>query len=81
MSARSTLCGTAAHFLPYHWIYRTKVYGILGVVVSLGAFLVAMFSKGRAIYFTGFVVGVSLLVGAFAVRAHARATWQRRSER
>lgn len=72
---------TGAHFLPFQWIYRTKVYGILGVVVSLGSFLLAVFSKGRANQLTGLFVGGSLVIGAFAVRAHAKATWLRRSGR
>jgi hypothetical protein len=70
-----------AHFLPYQWIYRTKVYGILGVVVSLGSFLLAIALKRRALQATGFFVGASLLTGAFAVRSHAKATWLRRGSR
>jgi hypothetical protein len=64
-----------AHFLPFQWIYQTKVYGFLGVAVAVGPFVLAMIRGQRALYETGFVVGPMLLVGAFLVRAHARAIW------
>jgi hypothetical protein len=64
-----------AHFLPFQWVYRTPLYGILGVVVSGGAYLVGAFSGKAAIHYTGFFVGAALLVGAFLARAHAKATW------
>ncbi len=64
-----------AHFLPFQWIYRTRIYGFLGVVVSVGPFVLAVLFRERALHYTGFFVGAALLVGALAVRSHARATW------
>ncbi len=64
-----------AHFLPFQWIYRTRLYGILGVVVAVGPFVLAVLFDERAMHYTGFFVGGALLVGAFFARSHARATW------
>lgn len=32
-----------AHFLPFQWVYRTPLYGILGVVVAVGPYVLAAF--------------------------------------
>jgi hypothetical protein len=64
-----------AHFLPFQWVYRTPLYGVLGVVVAVGPFLLALLFGRRALHYTGFFVGAALLVGALLARAHARATW------
>ena len=66
-----------AHFLPFQWVYRTMVYAVLGVVVAVGPFILAVLFGDRALHYTGFFVGPVLLAGAFAVRSHARATWLR----
>ena len=64
-----------AHFLPFQWIYRTSLYGLLGVVVAVGPFVLAVLFGERAMHYTGFFVGGALFLGAFAARSHARATW------
>jgi hypothetical protein len=64
-----------AHFLPYQWIYRTRLYGLLAVVVAVGPFVLAVVFGSRAMHDTGFFVGAALLAGALAARLHARATW------
>lgn len=64
-----------AHFLPFQWVYRTTLYGILGVVVAVGPFALAVLFGEAALHYTGFFVGAAMLVGAFGARAHARATW------
>jgi hypothetical protein len=66
-----------AHFLPFQWVYRTRLYGVLGVAVAGGSYLVAAVFGQRAIHYTGFFVGAVLLAGAAVARAHARATWLR----
>lgn len=63
------------HFLPFDWIYRTRLYSILGVVVAVGPFALAVLFRDKALHYTGFFVGACLLVGAFKARSHARATW------
>lgn len=63
------------HFLPFDWIYRTRLYSILGVVVAVGPFVLAVLFRDKALHYTGFFVGACLLVGAFMARSHARATW------
>lgn len=64
-----------AHFLPFQWVYCTRIYGVLGVAVALGPFVLAVLFGRLALHYTSFFVGAALLVGAFAARAHARATW------
>jgi len=64
-----------AHFLPFQWVYRTPIYGVLAVAVAVGPFLLALVTGQRSLHFTGFFVGAALLVGAFAANAHAKATW------
>lgn len=64
-----------AHFLPFQWVYRTRLYGFLGVVVAVGPFVLAVLFGERAMHYTGFFVGGALLVGASIARSHARATW------
>lgn len=60
-----------AHFLPFQWIYGTRLYGALGVAVAVGPFLLVLRYRGDALHYTGFLVGALLLAGAFLVRAHA----------
>ena len=64
-----------AHFLPFQWIYRTIIYGVLGVLVALGPFVLVLFFDDGALHYTGFLVGTILLVGAYFVRSHAQRTW------
>lgn len=64
-----------AHFLPFQWIYRTRLYGFLGVVVAVGPYVLAALFRDRALHYTGFFVGGALLVGSLIARSHARATW------
>ena len=70
-----------AHFLPYQWVYRTRIYGILSVLVGVGPFVLAVAFDEDALHYTGFFVGATLLAGAFAVRSHARATWLASAQR
>ena len=64
-----------AHFLPFQWIYRTRIYGFLAVAVAVGPYVLALFVGPRVLHFTGFLVGAILFVGALLVRSHAKATW------
>ncbi len=64
-----------AHLLPFQWVYRTPLYGVLGVVIAVGPFLLIVFLGNKAMHYTGFFVGLTLLVGAFLARSHAAATW------
>jgi hypothetical protein len=64
-----------AHFLPFQWIYCTKVYLALGIAVAVGPFLMAILVGPLVVHYTGFLVGGTLLIGAYFVRSHAAATW------
>ena len=66
-----------AHFLPFQWIYCTRLYGVLGVVVAAGPYVLGAIVGQDVIHYTGFLVGGALLIGAFLARSHARATWLR----
>jgi hypothetical protein len=65
-----------AHFLPFEWVYRTRLYRFLGIAVATGPFALALLLGERALHATGFFVGAALLAGALAARAHARAVWR-----
>ena len=67
--------GVGAHFVPFQWVYRTRVYGVLAVVVAVGPFVLAVLFGQRVLHYTGFFVGGTLLVGAFFVRSDAAAIW------
>lgn len=64
-----------AHLLPFQWVYRTRIYGVLGVVIAIAPFVLALLLPDNKIHYTGFLVGTALLVGSFFARSHARATW------
>ena len=61
-----------AHFLPFEWVYRTRVYRFLGLAVAGGPLMLAIAAGERMLHFTGFYVGAALFAGALAARAHAR---------
>jgi len=63
------------HFLPFQWIYRTPLYLVLGIVVGVGPYVLAVIVGTKALHYTGLFVGGTLLIGAFVARAHARETW------
>ena len=60
-----------AHFLPFQWLYGTRIYGALGVAVAVGPLLLVFGYRDDALHYTGFLVGATLLIGAFAARSHA----------
>jgi hypothetical protein len=60
-----------AHFLPYVWLQRTSIYGVLAAVVSLGPFVLSVIMRERAFPWVGILVGFTLIVAAFLVRSHA----------
>jgi hypothetical protein len=57
------------HFLPYIWIQRSAVYGILAVTASLGAYTLVLFMQADSFYYINFLIGAALVVAAFVVRA------------
>jgi hypothetical protein len=64
-----------AHFLPFQWVYNTAIFLVLGIVVAVGPFVLAVVFGQRAMHYTGFFVGTALLFGAALVRVHAGAVW------
>ena len=71
--AMAAVCG--AHLLPFQWVFRTRIYGVLGIVIAIAPFLLALLLPDKKMHYTGFLVGAALLVGSFCSRSHARATW------
>ena len=60
------------HFLPYAWLHRTKVYVILGVAVSLGAFALSLALRREAFSPVLFYVSACYAVAAPLLLRHAR---------
>lgn len=58
-----------AHFLPYVWLQRTSIYGVLAVFTSVApwALLIAL-DRETAFHLTGFVIGAGLIAAGVAVR-------------
>jgi Family of unknown function (DUF7010) len=53
---------SGGHFLPYSWLYRTRAYLALALVVALGPFaLLVALGPGTSFWLAGFLVGAALL--------------------
>jgi hypothetical protein len=58
-----------AHFLPYVWLQRTPIYGVLAVFMSFVPWgLLILLGRDGAFHATGLVAGAALLVAGIAVR-------------
>jgi len=58
-----------AHFLPYVWLQRTPIYGVLAVFMSLAPWgLLILLGRDGAFHATGLVAGAALIVAGVAVR-------------
>jgi len=60
------------HFLPYAWLHRTRIYAILGFVVSVGAFALVLGLQTAAYANILLFVGIVYLIGAPLVYRHAK---------
>ena len=60
-----------AHFLPYTWLQRTPIYGVLAVVVAASPYLLLGLGAEWVFHATGFILGTALLVSSAAVWATA----------
>jgi hypothetical protein len=58
-----------AHFLPYAWLQRTRIYAVLAVVVAVVPYLLLLLGLGSRSVFhaTGVILGAALLAAAAAV--------------
>jgi hypothetical protein len=61
-----------AHFLPYAWLHRTRLYLIMGSVVAIGAFLVLVLLDTYVFQVTLLLVGIVYWITAPLVYRHAR---------
>jgi hypothetical protein len=59
------------HFLPYVWLHRTRLYGVLAVAISLGAFGLQLVLGPAAFHIILLYVGVIYWVTAPLVYRHA----------
>jgi hypothetical protein len=59
------------HFLPYIWIQRSALYGALAGIVALVPFGLLVALGEGAFYWINLVVGATLVIFAFLVRAQA----------
>jgi len=60
------------HFLPYAWLQRTRVYSVLGVVVSVGAFALSLVLKRDAFAWVLFFMTACYWVATPWLLAHSR---------
>lgn len=60
------------HFLPYAWLHRTKIYAIVGALISLGSFALILFLQTAAYEIILIFVGAVYLVAAPLVYQHAK---------
>jgi hypothetical protein len=60
------------HFLPYAWLHRTKIYAIVGVLISVGAFALVLFLQTAAYEVILLFVGVVYLIAAPLVYRNAK---------
>ncbi|HEX6971449.1 MAG TPA: hypothetical protein VF234_04465 [Limnochordia bacterium] len=55
------------HFLPYSWLYQTKVYLALGIAVAIVPSALMLVFQERGFAMGPLFVGTALLAGAFMV--------------
>jgi len=60
------------HFLPYSWLHRTRIYVGLGVLISVGAFLLVLGLQTNAYAIIFFFVGLAYLLASPLVYRHAK---------
>jgi hypothetical protein len=56
-----------AHFLPYGWLHRTRLYIVLGLVISLGSFLLTILLREAAFPFVALFWSVALWAAALVL--------------
>jgi hypothetical protein len=60
-----------AHFLPYAWLHRTRIYAIFAVAVSMGAFILQVFLGSKAFSFVLLYMAIAYWVTTPWVYRHA----------
>lgn len=53
---------TGAHFFPYAWYYKTNWYAVFAGLISLGSFLLGLFSPSEKMHLVPFLMSVALIV-------------------
>lgn len=59
------------HFLPYAWLHRTRIYIILGITVSIGAFILQIVLRSAAFSYILLYVSAVYWITAPLVYRHA----------
>jgi hypothetical protein len=59
------------HFLPYAWLHRTPIYFILGVALSIGAFVLQVLLRSAAFPYILFYMSAAYWITAPLVYKHA----------
>lgn len=60
------------HFLPYTWLHRTRIYTVLGVAVSVGAFAICLWLGPRSFAPVLFYMSACYAAAAPLLLRHAR---------
>jgi hypothetical protein len=67
------------HFVPYAWLQGTRIYIVLGVVVSVGSLVLTLVLRETALPWTLLFMGVAYWVAAIGLYRHAAAVARRES--
>lgn len=57
-----------AHLLPYAWLHKSRLYIVLGLLISFVPYLLAMLLRETSFHVIGFVVGGIAIVFAFLLK-------------
>jgi hypothetical protein len=57
-----------AHLLPYAWLHKSRLYIVLGLLISFVPYLLAMILRETSFHVIGFVVGGIAIVFAFLLK-------------
>jgi hypothetical protein len=60
------------HFMPYAWLHRTRLYIIVAVIISLGAFGLVLMLQAASYQYILLLVGVAYLIASPFVYRHAK---------
>ncbi len=60
------------HFMPYGWLHRTRIYIVLGAIISLGSFALVIALQTAAYAYILLFVGMAYWIAAPLVLRHSK---------
>ncbi len=61
---------TGAHFFPYAWLYRAKIYAIMAGLISVGSFLMAINISQENMFYVPLFTAIMLIITGIALYAN-----------